>query len=149
MGCCFNSACPSILLGKCTSNPAGYNQSYLLIVLFRWVYQELRQSFIDMEAMFELRDTKPGVVDSPYAIDYDSFRDGTKIEFINTGFAYRTAPPSITEGVSTNGEIHHEEELVGSRPILKGTSFTIPQGATVAIGACPLFRLFGLAFVLF
>lgn len=102
-----------------------------------WVYQELRQSFIDMEAMFQLRDTKPSVVDMPGAVEYNPLVDGTEIEFINTEFAYKTSPPSVVESaVTSNAETHpgiHEEELVASRPILKGTSFTIPQGATVAI----------------
>jgi ABC-type multidrug transport system fused ATPase/permease subunit len=106
----------------------------------RWVYQELRQSFIDMEAMFELRDTKPSVVDSSGAVEYVPSRDGTQIEFVNTGFAYKTSPPSPAyKDPLSDGATHHaahEEELIGSRPILKGTTFTIPQGATIAIGKC-------------
>ncbi|EED90304.1 ABC transporter, partial [Thalassiosira pseudonana CCMP1335] len=76
-----------------------------------WVYQEVRQSFIDMEAMFELRDTKPAIVDKPDAVDYVPSRDGTTIEFDNVEFGYKTSPP----------------------PILQKTTFTIPQGKTVAV----------------
>jgi ATP-binding cassette subfamily B (MDR/TAP) protein 7 len=103
-----------------------------------WVYQELRQSFIDMEAMFALRDTKPTVVDSPGARCYNPLIDGTRIEFINTEFSYNT---SLADGVAasnvepiTGAGIHHEEERITSRPILKGTSFVIPQGSIIAIG---------------
>jgi ABC-type transport system involved in Fe-S cluster assembly fused permease/ATPase subunit len=105
-----------------------------------WVYQELRQSFIDMEAMFELRDTKSGVVNSLGAVDYNPKVDGTEIEFFNAEFAYKTSSPLTAENKSASNvgtehnHVMHEEELASSRPILKGTSFTIPQGATVAIG---------------
>ena len=103
-----------------------------------WVYQELRQSFIDMEAMFQLRDTRPGVFDHPGAIDYNPLIDGTDIEFVDTEFAYKTSPHLVADAsVPSKAESHHgihEEQLVSSRPILKGTSFKIPQGATIAIG---------------
>lgn len=101
-----------------------------------WVYQELRQSFIDMEAMFALRDTKPAVVDSPGARCYNPLIDGTSIEFINTEFAYKTSSAdgeAVSNETTTASGIHHEEESITSRPILKGTSFVIPQGATIAI----------------
>eukprot|EP00970_Alexandrium_tamarense_P004846 scaffold800_cov197-Alexandrium_tamarense.AAC.27 len=112
-----------------------------------WVYQEVRQSFIDMEAMFELRDTKPAIVDKPDAVDYVPSRDGTTIEFDNVEFGYKTSPPlSSEEGgasatatsppnavVSAARDVIHEEQLTTSRPILQKTTFTIPQGKTVAI----------------
>jgi ATP-binding cassette, subfamily B (MDR/TAP), member 7 len=80
------------------------------------VYREVRQSFIDMEAMFQLKDTTPQIQDRPDAIRYDPHAMGTAIEFDNVQFAY---PTSATR-----------------RPILDGTTFSIPQGSTVAIGAC-------------
>lgn len=87
------------------------------------VYREVQQAFIDMEAMFGLRDTKPALVDAADAIEYDPASDGSAIEFDNLEFAYsisQKAPKSGEEGPST-------------RPILRGTTFTIPQGKTVAI----------------
>jgi ATP-binding cassette, subfamily B (MDR/TAP), member 7 len=80
------------------------------------VYREVRQSFIDMEAMFQLKDTTPQIQDRPGAVRYDPRVMGTAIEFDNVTFAY---PTSATR-----------------RPILDGTTFSIPQGSTVAIGAC-------------
>ena len=112
-----------------------------------WVYQEVRQALIDMEAMFELRDTKPEIVDSEYAVEYDPVRDGTTIEFENLEFGYLTTSPN--NSMSENGSSSlsssdttttpnaamqpHEEQLTTTRPILKKTTFTIPQGKTIAI----------------
>lgn len=101
-----------------------------------WVYQELRQSFIDMEAMFQLRDTISSLVDSPLAVTYNPLVDGTGIEFVNAEFSYKTSPPPSSEpdARSNSDAISGHEEIIASRPILRGTSLKIPQGATVAIG---------------
>jgi ABC-type transport system involved in Fe-S cluster assembly fused permease/ATPase subunit len=93
-----------------------------------WVYQEVKQAFIDMEAMFDLRDTKPEINDDPNAVEYVPSKDGTTIEFDEIEFAYNAAE-AMPVG---NGNLLHEEQLT-RRPILKKTSFTIPQGKTVAI----------------
>lgn len=77
------------------------------------VYREVRQSLIDMEAMFQLRDTQPKLVDAPSAIDFDPSRMGTEIVLEGVKFAYPTA--------------------VSTRPILQGTDLTIPHGKTLAI----------------
>ncbi|KAL7439357.1 hypothetical protein ACHAXM_009609 [Skeletonema potamos] len=84
------------------------------------VYREVQQSFVDMEAMFGLRDTKPAIVDSPNALKYDPSIDGTNIEFDELEFAYSTDEESNIR-VDTK------------RPILRGTTLSIPQGKTVAI----------------
>jgi len=77
------------------------------------VYREVRQSFIDMEAMFQLKDTQPKLADRADAVPYDPESMGTTMTLENVHFAYPTA--------------------ASSRPILDGTSLTIPQGKTVAI----------------
>ena len=119
------------------------------------MYQEVRQAFIDMEAMFQLRDTQPAIVDSPDAVEYDPLTDGTTIEFNNVEFAYSasssleesigasatssttTQPPTISTPTQTitNGQhtVIHEEQVSTSRPILRKTTFDIPQGKTIAI----------------
>lgn len=101
-----------------------------------WVYQELRQSFIDMEAMFQLRATKSSLVDSPLAVNFNSHVDGTSIEFVNAKFSYKTSPPPSAElAIGSNSDAEsRQEEIIASRQILRGTSLKIPQGATVAIG---------------
>jgi len=91
------------------------------------VYREVQQSFVDMEAMFGLRDTKPAIVDSPNASKYDPSIDGTCIEFDELEFAYSTSSRPSKSSEESNKRVDTK------RPILKGTTLTIPQGKTVAI----------------
>lgn len=76
------------------------------------VYREVRQSLVDMEQMFTLSDTKPALVDKEDAIDYDPAVMGTNMRFNNVHFAY----PGLME-----------------RSILKGMTFDVPEGKTVAL----------------
>lgn len=77
------------------------------------VYREVRQSFIDMEAMFNLRATEPNVRDRPNPTIYHPSTMGTHMTLRDVHFAYPTA--------------------ANKRPILNGVSCEIPQGQTVAI----------------
>jgi len=86
----------------------------LLMQLFRpldmlgWVYRSIRQGLIDMEAMFDLTDTPAEVTDRPGA------------EALVVG----------------RGEVRFEDVRFGydpEREILKGVSFTVPPGTTLAI----------------
>ena len=86
----------------------------LLLQLFRpldmlgWVYRSIKQGLIDMEQMFALLDTKAEIVDSPGA-----------------------APLEVSEGV-----IRFENVAFGYEPeriILKGVSFDVPAGSSVAV----------------
>ncbi|CAB9529909.1 Lactococcin-G-processing and transport ATP-binding protein LagD [Seminavis robusta] len=77
------------------------------------VYREVRQSFIDMENMYQLLDQKPRIVDKGTAITYDPVTMGTNISFEAIQFAY---PSAATE-----------------RQILKGTTLDIKEGSTVAL----------------
>jgi ABC-type transport system involved in Fe-S cluster assembly fused permease/ATPase subunit len=104
-----------------------------------WVYQEIRQSFIDMEAMFQLRDTCPQIVDTESAIVYDPTKlgqgHGTTIEFDNVEFGYESTSSSSNVPAGNNGDVAQSSSVTTTtiRPILKKTSLTIPQGKTVAI----------------
>ncbi|MCY0154024.1 ABCB family ABC transporter ATP-binding protein/permease [Hoeflea alexandrii] len=73
-----------------------------------FVYREIRQGLTDIEQMFELLDVEPEVRDlpgaRPLAVDQGAIR------FDNVNFSYDPA-----------------------RPILKGISFEVPAGKTVAI----------------
>jgi ABC-type transport system involved in Fe-S cluster assembly fused permease/ATPase subunit len=73
-----------------------------------FVYREIRQGLTDIEQMFELLDVEPEVRDlpgaKPLAVDQGAIR------FDNVNFSYDPA-----------------------RPILKGVSFEVPAGKTVAI----------------
>ena len=72
------------------------------------VYREIKQGLIDIEAMFDLLDVPPEIVDSPDARPL--VVNGSEVRFEDVTF--------------------HYDRL---RPILKGLSFTVPPGRTVAI----------------
>jgi ATP-binding cassette subfamily B protein len=73
-----------------------------------FVYREIKQGLIDIEAMFKLLDVAPEIVDRPGARPL-AITGGT-VRFDNVSFAYEPA-----------------------RPILKGVSFEIPAGRSIAI----------------
>lgn len=73
-----------------------------------FVYREIRQGLADIEQMFELLDVEPEVKDAPNAASLD-VKSGT-IRFDDVSFSYDPA-----------------------RPILKGISFEVPAGKTIAI----------------
>lgn len=73
-----------------------------------YVYREIRQSLTDIEQMFDLLDVEAEVKDSPEAVDLNIQKGA--ISFTDVHFAYDQ-----------------------NRPILKGISFDVPAGKTVAI----------------
>ncbi|WP_113385182.1 ABCB family ABC transporter ATP-binding protein/permease [Rhizobium sp. SYY.PMSO] len=73
-----------------------------------FVYREIRQGLTDIEEMFDLLEVKPEVVDAPDAREL--VIDKGAISFKDVHFAYDPA-----------------------RPILKGISFEVPAGKTVAV----------------
>ena len=112
------------------------------------VYRETQQCFIDMEAMFGLRDTKPAIVDSEDAVVYEPSLDGTCIEFDQLEFAYdiskhkprskdKEKKDDSANEVDDKKDEQSTTDLASTaptkRPILRGTTFTIPQGKTIAI----------------
>ncbi|MEF0939321.1 ABCB family ABC transporter ATP-binding protein/permease [Rhizobium sp. BR 362] len=73
-----------------------------------FVYREIRQGLTDIEEMFDLLEVKPEVTDAPDAREL-AIGNGA-ISFKDVYFAYDSA-----------------------RPILKGISFEVPAGKTVAV----------------
>lgn len=95
------------------------------------VYRELRQAFVDMEAMFRLRDTDPEYSDPSGAVDYDPVSDGTSIEFEDLTFSYAASKRNVTDTSAVGDE--KDAQIEEGRPILNKTSFTVSEGKTVAI----------------
>ncbi len=83
-------------------------QLYQPLNLMGWVYREIKQSITDIEAMFDLLSKDPEITDSPDAQPLHI--KGGNIQFEDVLFHYNP-----------------------DREILKGISFTIPAGKTVAI----------------
>ena len=73
-----------------------------------FIYREIRQSLTDIEQMFDLLGVKPEVKD----------KDGAK-------------PLHVGQGTVTFEDVHFAYDP--NRPILKGVSFEVPAGKTVAI----------------
>jgi ATP-binding cassette subfamily B (MDR/TAP) protein 7 len=94
------------------------------------VYREVRQSFIDMEAMFRVQDTRPQLEDAPDAQVFDPTLYGATLEFQNVHFGY---PSTVTDTTKDESGEEAVTEAPVPRSILKGTTLTIPQGKTVAI----------------
>ena len=89
------------------------------------VYREIRQSLVDMEAMFQLKDRSPGIVEAEDAVKYEPSAMGTTIRFENVQFAYPTTGTMKTD--------EGKSQAPQQRSILRGTTLEIPQGKTVAV----------------
>jgi ATP-binding cassette subfamily B protein len=83
-------------------------QLYQPLGFFGFVYREIKQALIDMEKMFDLMGEDPQVADTSDAKPLTA--SGGEVGFEDVRFGYD-----------------------GRRPILKGVSFRIPAGKTVAV----------------
>src|ERR1700683_3621053 len=99
-------------VGDCVMINAMMIQLYQPLNFMGMVYREIKQAVIDIENMFALLGRKPEIEDRPNAKP-QVVRAGT-IRFENVSFAYEPA-----------------------RPILRGLSFDVAAGHTIAIGGHP------------
>ncbi len=83
-------------------------QLYQPLGFFGFVYREIKQSLIDMEKMFELMGEEIQVADSPDA-----------------------KPLAVNGGEVSFDNVHFDYDV--RRPILKGVSFSVPAGKTIAV----------------
>jgi ABC-type transport system involved in Fe-S cluster assembly fused permease/ATPase subunit len=83
-------------------------QLYQPLNFMGMVYREIKQATIDIETMFNILNRPTEIVDRPGAPPIKASAGG--IRFENVGFAYEAA-----------------------RPILRGVSFEVPAGKTVAV----------------
>ncbi|MEM6616251.1 MAG: ABC transporter ATP-binding protein/permease [Pseudomonadota bacterium] len=83
-------------------------QLYQPLNFIGFVYREIRQGLVDIEAMFTTLRKQPEVQDAPGA-----------------------APLSVGEGAIRFEDVHFSYDV--DRPILRGISFDVPAGQTVAL----------------
>jgi len=99
------------------------------------VYREVRQSLIDMEQMYALRDTAPDVEDSPGAkpIVFGRRRQGQ----LGVGVGgLEGSDRDMDHDDGPSGEIRFENirfSYDGHRDILKNLTLTVPAGTTVGV----------------
>ncbi|WP_436640470.1 ABCB family ABC transporter ATP-binding protein/permease [Microbaculum sp. FT89] len=83
-------------------------QLYMPLNFLGTLYREMTQGLVDIETMFDLLDQNPEIVDGPDA-----------------------RPLQVREGTIRFDDVHFHYDA--DRPILKGISFEVPAGRTVAI----------------
>ena len=99
-------------LGGVTASTLIMIQLYTPLSMLGFAYREIRQSFIDMEAMLELRREKADVAEAPDAVDLPPSPPGRGGDLVFEDVSYRHS--ARTEG-------------------LRDVSFRVPPGQTVAL----------------
>jgi ATP-binding cassette subfamily B (MDR/TAP) protein 7 len=104
------------------------------------VYREVKQAFIDMEQLFILKDRQPKLLENPMAVEYSPDVDGTR--FNVDGHIDGTSSTAHSVG-GTNMTFENlefayplpesQQQSQQMRPILRGLTFDVKEGQTVAL----------------
>lgn len=113
MGLCMGLSAHAVIQGEQTLGDfvminALLMQLFVPLNFFGFLHREIKQGLVDLEAMFSLLRQAPEIVDQKNATPIKI--DGGAIRFRDVSF-------------------HYDEE----RPILRGVSFDVPAGKTVAL----------------
>lgn len=141
----FEAAHHHMRLGGVTASTLIMIQVYTPLNTLGFAYREIRQSFIDMEAMLQLKRETPDIAEAKDAVDLPPSLHGRGGELVFEGVSYRHS--ARTEGlrdVSFRAEPGATVALVGPSGAGKTTAVRLalrlldPQSGRVSLDGCDL-----------
>jgi ATP-binding cassette subfamily B protein len=141
----FEAAHGTMKLGGITASTMIMMQVYTPLNMLGFAYREIRQSFIDMEAMLQLRRESPDVAEAPEAIDLPPSPPGRggDLEFEDVSYRHSARTEGLRD-VSFHIPPGHTLALVGPSGAGKTTAVRLalrlldPQAGRVLLDGCDL-----------